>query len=825
MRDRARIVIIGAGIAGTSTAYHLARLGVTDAVVIDQGPLWRTGGSTSHAPGGMFQTSPSRTMSAWARYTIQTFAGLTVDGHSGAAFLGGVEMAVTPERLQELKRRRGLQKSWGIPGEILAPAEVKRLIPILDEAKILAGLYVPDDCIGRPVVAAEAMGRGAMAAGVEFHGGVEVTGFERTNGRVSAVVTDQGRIEAEMVLCCAGIWGPKIGRLAGVPISLQPMEHQYVKTAELPVLQELSESGTVESAMPLIRAQDHSLYFRQHFGQFGIGNYRHEPLPVDAETLLPFARAPRMPSCLDFTPEHFEECHRATVDLFPVVNGVPHADAFNGVFSFPPDGMPLMGEHADLPGFWVCEGVWITHSAGIGRSMAHWMVEGDPGVDIRDMDVNRFAPFQTTRAYVNDRGAQQYREVYDIIHPLAQPTVARDLRTSPMHDRHVAAGAHLWDVAGWERPAWFEANAALAENADLPARSGWDAIEWSPIQGAEALATRRTAGLYDVSTFTKLLFEGPEAGAFLNRVVANDVVKPVGQVVYTCMLNQRGGILSDMVVVRTGEAEWLMLTGTGSGRADLAHMRRVARVLDLGEDRLRIRDLTHQLCGIGLWGPEAREILGSLTTDDVTDAAIGYYKSRVVSLGYIPARLLRISYAGELGFEIYVDAPHGRAVWDEIVAAGKPHGLVVCGVGALDSLRIEKGYRLAGADLHGDRTPLEAGLGWSVSFKKTSDFIGRDALERQKAEGMKARLCCLTLDDPAAVVLGKEPVLSNGEVVGYVTSANQGYTVGRTVAYAYLPVEACAPGTAVEIEYLGRHLAATVSKEPLFDPDGSRMKG
>ncbi len=824
MRDRARIVIIGAGIAGTSTAYHLAELGVTDVVVIDQGPLYRTGGSTSHAPGGMFQTNSSRVMSAWARYTIGLFASLDVDGQSGAAFLGGIELAQTPERLQEAKRRRGLQQSWGIPGEILTPSEVQKLIPIIDPKKILAGLYVPDDCIGRPALAAEAMGRAAEAAGIEFHGRVTVTGFERTNGRVSAVVTDHGRIEAEMVLCCAGIWGPKIGRLAGVPIALQPMAHQYVKTASIPILEELSQGGTVESAMPLIRAQDHSLYFRQHYGQFGIGNYRHAPLPVNAEDLLPFDKAPRMPSCLEFTPEHFEECHAATLDLFPVAGTVPQADAFNGIFSFPPDGMPLMGEHADLPGFWVCEGVWITHSAGIGRSMAHWMIEGDPGIDIREADVNRFAKFQTTPKYVLERGAQQYREVYDIIHPLAQPTVARGLRTTPLHDRHLANGAHFWEVGGWDRPAWFEANAELAKTLEIQGRKGWSAYEYSPIQGAEALATRKAAGLYDVSTFTKLEVSGADAVRLLNHVLANDVDKPVGQVVYTCMLNQRGGVMSDMVVTRTAEDAFLILTGTGSGPGDVAHVERVLRTPAFAGADVTIRNLTHELCGIGLWGPKAKEILSAITDADLSDAGFPYYKSKEIDLGFVRARALRISYAGEYGFEFYVGAPQGRALWDLLVETGKPHGLVVCGIGALDSLRIEKGYRLAGADLTGDRTPLEAGLGWSVSMKK-ADFIGRSALAAQKAAGIPTRLSCLTLDDPDAVVLGKEPVLRDGKAVAYVTSANMGYAVGKFIAYAYLPADLARPGEAFEIEYLGTRFAATVVADPLYDPSGSRLKG
>jgi glycine cleavage system T protein len=402
------------------------------------------------------------------------------------------------------------------------------------------------------------------------------------------------------------------------------------------------------------------------------------------------------------------------------------------------------------------------------------------------------------------------------------PTVARGLRTTPMHERHIAREAHFWEVAGWERPAWFEANADLTSNLALPERDGWGAVEWSPIQGAEALATRSSAGLYDISTFTKLAVSGPKAGEFLGYVLANDIDKPSGQVVYTCMLNRRGGVLSDMVVVRTGDDAWLILTGTGSGLADLAHMRRVARAGGWA-DGVVIQNVTHELCGVGLWGPRAREILAGLTEDDVTDDGLPYYRSKEIGIGYIQARILRISYAGELGFEIYVGAPHGRALWDALVVAGAPHGLVACGIGALDSLRIEKGYRLSGADLTGDRTVLEAGLGWSVPLKKKGDFIGRAAVEAQKASGVPTRLCCLTLDEDG-VLLGKEPVIKAGEVVGYVTSANYGFAVRKTIAFAYLPTELSAVGTGVEVEYLGTRLAATVANDPLFDPEGRRLK-
>ncbi|HWK47701.1 MAG TPA: FAD-dependent oxidoreductase [Stellaceae bacterium] len=823
MQEAVRLVIIGSGIAGCSAAYHLAELGWTDILVIDQGPLYRTGGSTSHAPGGVFQTSPSRMLSDFARYTVELYAGLRIDGLAGITQVGGIELAETAARLEELKRRRGLQQSWGIDGVILSPAECRDRIPILDQRKVLGGLFVPTDGVARPVLAAEAMARRAIEKGVRFQGDVEILGFEKTGGRVSAVLTGEGRIAVETVLCCAGIWGPKIGRLAGVPISLQPLQHQYVKTEPVAELVELAHGAEVEVSIPLLRAQDHSLYFRQHGDSWGIGNYRHAPLPVDAEALLAPGRASRMPSLMAFTPEHFEECHRASINLFPCIEGKGLADSFNGIFSFPPDGMPLIGEYQDLPGFWVAEGVWITHAGGVGRAVAHWMAEGDPGADLREADINRFHPHQTTRDFVLRRGAQQYREIYDIIHPAYQITDPRDLRVTPVNPRQRSLDAHFHESAGWERPQWYGANAALLDRFPVTARTGWAAVEWSPIIGAEHLATRAAAGLFDLSAFTKIEVAGPAALGFLQHLCANDVDKPVGKVVYSAMLTERGGIKCDLTLTRVAPDRFLVLTGASTGMSDIAWLRLRARLAGHDDAVLRISDVTRQYCGLGLWGPQARAILQQVTEDDVSHAAMPYYTAKPITLGAIPALALRISYAGELGWEIYVPAEFGAAAWDRLREAGASHDLTVCGGGALDSLRIEKGYRLWGADIHTDYTPLEAGLAWAVRFAKP-DFLGRAALLRQREAGIRRRLCCLTLDEPGAVVLGKEPVLIGGLPVSYVTSTNFGYSVGRQIAYAYLPIDAAEAGQTVEIEYFGVRHPATVGADPLFDPAGQRIK-
>ncbi|HEX6130727.1 MAG TPA: FAD-dependent oxidoreductase [Actinomycetota bacterium] len=823
MHDRAQTVIVGAGIVGVSAAYHLTELGVTDVLVVDQGRLFETGGSTSHAPGIVFQTNPSRTMCRIAQDSVALYDALDLDGERVWYPVGGLEVATTPERVEELERRRGLARSWGIEGtEILSPAEAAERSPLLDPSTIRAAYWVPSDGAGKGVRIVEALARRAAERGVAFVDGVTVTGFDVAGGRVRAVETDRGRIECERVLLCAGIWGPSVGALAGVPVPLMAVQHQLVWTDPLPELAGLE--GDTWARHPVVRHQDMSLYFRQRDDHYGVGNYRHEPIAT-AQRELRRPGGAMQPSLMPFTPEHFDVAEAEAARMFPALAGrMRPADperSLNGMFSFTPDAGSIVGESAAVRGFWVCEAVWVTHAAGMARQVVEWIVEGEPSYDLAEADANRFYPFQTSPPYVLARGEQQYREVYDVIHPLQQPSAPRGLRLTPFHERHRELGAEFFTGAGWERPQWFEANRPLVGGVthEWARRTGWAARGWSPIVGAEHLATRERVALFDLTPFAKFDVEGRDALAFLERVFANRIDRPVGSIVYTAALTSRGGIRLDLTVIRRGEALFRVVTGGGSGQHDLAWLRRQVR----GGEDVRITERTGSLFALGLWGPRARDVLAAVTDADVSDEAFPYMTAAYVNVGEVaPVWAQRISYAGELGWELYGQFAMGRRAWDLLWEAGREHGIVAAGGGAFDSLRLEKGYRLWGQDIDTERDPLSAGLGFAVRWDK--DFQGKDALARIRDDGPATRLACMTLDDPRTVVMGREPIHHGDRVVGYVTSAGHGYSIGRGIVYGYLPADLVVEGTPVEVEYFGERHAATVASEPLWDPKGVRTR-
>jgi len=823
LRDRAQTVIVGAGIVGVSAAFHLSELGVTDILVLEQGPLFETGGSTSHAPGIIFQTNPSRTMCRIAQDSVALYDTLEVDGERAWYGVGGLEVATTPERMEELKRRQGFARSWGIDGtEMLTPAEAAERSPLLDPTMILGAYWVPTDGAGKGVKIVEALARRASEGGVSFEGGVTVTGFDVRDGRVHAVQTDRGRVECERVLVCAGIWGPSVGALAGVPIPLIAVQHQLVWTDPIPELADLE--GDTWAQQPVVRHQDFSMYFRQRDDHFGVGNYRHEPIATP-QHMIRRPGGEMQPSLMPFTPEHFELAEAETARLFPALAGSMQpsdpARSINGMFSFTPDAGSVVGESAKVRGFWVCEAVWVTHAAGMARQVAEWMVEGEPGYDLAEADANRFYPFQTSAPYVRQRGMQQYREVYDIIHPLQQPTAPRNLRLTPFFERHRTLGAEFFTGAGWERPQWFDANRDLAQGVshEWARRTGWMARGWSPTVGAEHLATRSHAALFDITPFAKFDVEGSGALAFLERVFANRIDRPVGSIVYTAALTPRGGIRLDLTVIRKDEQLFRVVTGGGSGQHDLTWLRRQLR----NGEQVRITERTGSLFALGLWGPRARDVLAAVTEADVSNEGFPYMTARYLDVGEVsPVWAQRISYAGELGWELYGQIAMGRRVWDVLWEAGREHGLIAAGGGAFDSLRLEKGYRLWGQDIDTERDPLSAGLGFAVRWDK--DFQGREALERIRETGPPSRLACMTFDDVHTVVMGKEPILHDGRVVSYVTSATYGYSVGRGIVYGYLPAELAVEGTPIEIESFGVRHAATVTNDPLWDPKGERLK-
>jgi glycine cleavage system aminomethyltransferase T/glycine/D-amino acid oxidase-like deaminating enzyme len=807
------VVVIGAGIVGCAVADELTERGWTDVTVLEQGPLFRTGGSSSHAPGLVFQTTPNRTMTEFASYTVAKYSTLTLAGEWCFRQVGGLEVATTPERWRDLKRRHGWATSWGVDSHLRSPEECAALHPLLDPATVLGGFHIPGDGLAKPLRAAEAQARRAMARGATFLAEQQVTGIERAAGRVTGVRTATDHFPADVVLSCAGMWGPVLGDLVDLVVPLVPMAHQYARTTPLPALAGRN-TERLEAGLPILRHQGADLYFREHVDRLGVGAYGHRPMPlsagdidgaVDTETAMPSERP--------FTPEDFEQSWADAVALLPALADAKVDDGINGLFSFTPDGSPLLGEHPDLRGFWIAEAVWITHSAGVARAMAEWLVDGQPRLDLHNCDLNRFEAPQLAPDYVLTRSCRSFVEVYDILHPLDPIVAPRGLRTSPFHDRQVELGAYFLEGAGWERPHWYEANADLPEVDAIPARDEWAARHWSPIAGAEALVARSRVAMFDMTPLKRLEVTGPGALAFLQRLTTNQLARKPGAVVYTLLLGEDGGIRSDLTVARLAEDRFQVGV---NGNLDLEWLR--AHLPDDGS--VQVRDSTPGTCCVGLWGPLARDVLQPLTRQDFSPA-MRYFTGRQAYIGSVPVTALRLSYVGELGWELYTTAELGRALWDTLWEAGQPHGIIAAGRSAFNSMRLEKGYRSWGVDMTTEHDPYEAGVGFAVRMDK-GDFVGREALVGRSADTVTRTLTCLTT---ASAVLGGEPVFSQAGPAGYVTSAAYGYTVGTHIAYAWLPADVAVPGTDVWIDYFGERVPAVVAEEPLFDPGMSRLRG
>ncbi|GAU70225.1 putative dimethylglycine oxidase [Streptomyces sp. NBRC 110611] len=807
--NRSRVVVIGAGIVGCSLADELTARGWTDVTVLEQGPLSAPGGSTSHAPGLVFQTNPSRTMTEFAAYTVRKLSSLEDGGRPCYQPVGGLEVATTEARWADLHRKAGLATSWGVRGALLTPRQCAQLWPMLDETLLHGGFHTPDDGLARALPACRAQTARAVSRGARFLDRHTVTGIARADGRVTGVVTDRGTFPADHVVSAAGFRGPEIGAMAGVDVPLLPLAHQYARTAPLPGLARGNGPGE-EATRPILRFQDRDLYFREHHDRLGIGSYAHRPMPVDPPPAVGRPDPHAMPSTLPFTEDDFAPSWQESVTLLPALGASRVAEGFNGILSFTPDGLPLLGESRELRGFWLAEAIWVTHSAGAARAVAEWMTDGRPALDLHECDLHRFEDAQRSPAYVAERGTRNFLEVYDVIHPLQPMDQPRPLRTSPFYPRQQQLGGYFLEGGGWERPHWYEANAPLAEGLRLPERDAWSARYWSPAVAAEARATRETVALYDMTPLRRLEVTGPGALGFLDRMTTNNVRKKPGAVTYTLLLDETGGIRSDLTVARLGPDRFQV--GANSP-ADLDWLLRHA------QSDVRIRDITSGTCGIGVWGPRARDLVQPLTRDDFSHQGFGYFRAKETYLGHVPVTALRLSYVGELGWELYTTADLGLRLWDTLWEAGRRHGVIAAGRSAFHSLRLEKGYRAWGVDMTDEHHPHEAGLGFAVRGDK--DFVGRAALDR--AAPATRRLTALLLDDPAAQVLGKEPVRLDGAPAGYVTSAGYGYTLGRCIAYAWLPA-ALTAGTGVHIEYFGEQLPATVADEPLFDPDMTRIR-
>ncbi|GGK45205.1 sarcosine dehydrogenase [Planomonospora parontospora subsp. parontospora] len=809
----ARIVIIGAGVVGAALADELSARGRSrspgDSVtVVDQGPVPATGGSSSHAPGLVFQTNPSKTMTELARYTAGKLTAL-------GCFLpvGGLEVATTPERLAELHRRRGWAVSWGLDARVLAPAECVALHPLLDPARVLGGLHVPSDGVAQAVRAVGVQLARARERGVRVLDRHEVLDVRVRGGRVSAVVTDRGDVPADVVVCCAGIWGPKVARMAGMELPLTPLAHQLAWTGPVPAL----AGQARECVRPILRHQDADLYYRDRFDRLGVGFYGHRPMPVDPGDILPFGEAPVMPSVLEFTPEDFAPAWEETRSLLPATREAEIAEGVNGLFSFTTDNLPLLGESPEVAGFWVAEAVWVTHSAGVARAVAEWLTDGHcSSFDLHECDVNRFEAHQLAPEYVRTRSCRNFVEVYDIVHPRQPPEDLRPLRVSPFHARQRELGAHFLEAAGWERPQWYDANAPLLDGREIHRPGEWAARHWSPIVGAEARASRESVALYDMTPLKRIEVSGPGAAAFLRRTSTGDIGRPVGAVTYCLLLGEDGGIRGDITVARLGPD--LFQIGA-NGELDLDRLRRHLPA----DGSVTVRDVTAGTCCVGVWGPRARDLVAPLAGPAFDRGGFGYFRAARGFVGAVPVTALRLSYIGELGWELYTTADLGAKLWDTLWEAGRPYGIVAGGRGAFDSLRLEKGYRSFGTDMTFEHDPYEAGLGFAVR-EGGDDFVGRAALEERR-RAVRRRLTCLVTDGPDAVVMGGEPVHDGDRPVGYVTSAAYGHTIGRGIAYAWLPAELAVPGREIGIGYFDRRVPAVVADEPLFDPAMERLRG
>ena len=821
-----RIVVIGLGVVGAALADELTLRGMRRVTVVDQGPLYETGGSSSHAPGFVFQTNANRVMSQLATRTLDKLDGIEVGGRWISKRVGGLEIARTPERLQELKRRHGLASSCGIPSTLIGADQTARLWSGLDADSILGALHTPNDAVVKGVRAVEFQARRAEAAGATILPCTRVVGMRASSGRVTGVQVvpvpcgpdDKPRvIGADIVISAAGLWGPGLARdLLGFELPMMPMAHGFGWSESVPSI--TSVPSDVEVVKPMLRHQDHAMYLREWGDTISIGAYEHRPIPVESgeiESADSFARTGVHPAIHPFTLEDFEPTWKEAQTILPALGDakLDIGRSMNGIFSFTPDGGPMLGPVPGTEGLWLAQAIWVSQSVGMAQVVADWVTTGDPGIDTHGLDFRRFDPAVVSHRFTVERASEAYDEVYDIVHPRASTLRQRGLRTPPFHDRQRALGGVFGTSGtGWERPLWFESNADLPRSP-VAERDAWASQFWSPIAAAEARATREAVALYDMSSLSRAWVSGPGATAFLRGMLTSDVDKPIDKVVYGLLLDETGGVLSDITVARLGEEEYHLGI---NGPLDIdwlqAHLPPASAV--------QIRDATTGHCGVGLWGPNARAVLEQLTSDDVSHEGFAYYTGRRIRVAGVPVLALRLSYVGELGWELYAPAEFGGLLWDAIWEAGQDLGMVAAGRRAFESLRLEKGYRLWGHDMTREHSPYEAGVGFAVR-PAAREFVGRSALADRP---LRQRLVCLLLDDSAAVALGGEPVWSGDSVCGYVTSADHGYTTGTSIAYAWVPPKLADVGTSVEIEYFDRRLAATVTAEPIFDPEMTHIR-
>jgi glycine cleavage system aminomethyltransferase T/glycine/D-amino acid oxidase-like deaminating enzyme len=812
--DAARCVIIGGGVGGTSIAYHLAKLGWDDVVLLERNQL--TSGSTFHSAGLVGQLRGSVTLTKMMMYSVELYRRLGKESEFDPGWVecGGIRLASSEERMEELRRQAGWAKTFGLPMELISAEEAKAKFPLMSTDGVLGGAWIPTDGYLDPSQLTNALADGARAGGCTVFTNTRVTGIETANGRVRRVSTEKGDIEAEVVVLAGGMYGAELGRLAGIRIPIIPMSHQYLVTQPF-------RDRDPENPLPTLRDPDLLIYYREDGGGLVMGGYERQSEPA----FLPdgTAELDRIPPdfngrLLEDDWDRFAEITENSKTRVPVMDEVTITRLINGPEGFTPDNEFCLGE-TEVLGLFVAAGFCahgLAGAGGIGKVMAEWIAEGEPSVDLWEMDVRRFGAQYRSPGYTHARIKETYETYYDIHYPNHEREAGRPLRISPANAWHREHGAAFGEKSGWERVNWYESNAAAGDESLRP--RGWAGEHWSPAIGAEHRATREGVAIFDETSFAKMEIEGPGAAEAVERLCDNRVAREVGKLTYTQMLNSRGGIECDFTVGRLAEDRFSIVTGTAFGNHDREWIRKHL------PDDARVHDTTSQFACFGIWGPLARDVLQPLTPQSLSNDDFPYMNVREITVGNVPVRALRVTYVGELGWELYCPMEYGLGLWRALWEAGEPHGMVAGGYRAIDSMRLEKGYRVWGADITPDETPYEGGVGFCVKLDKEERFIGHDALAEAQEDGPRTKLCCLVLEDPRSVALGNEPVRIGGEIRGRVTTGGYGYTVERSIAYAYIPPELSEPGTAISVEIFGRWIDGEVASEPLFDPRGELIR-
>ena len=811
--DRARVVVIGGGIAGASVAYGLTKLGWTDVVVLERREL--TGGTTWHAAGLVTQLRASQTLVELAKDAVDLYATLEEETGQPTGFrqTGSITVARTEGRMDELRHIISLGRVFGIEIHEITPKEAGERLPLIVTDDLIGALYIPKDGQAVPGDAAMAMAKAAEKGGASIFEETKVTGIHTRNGAVSRVSTARGDIECEYVVNCAGMWAREVGLMCGVAVPLQAAEHMFLITKPMGIPYDMS----------CLRDPDGHIYFRrdiQDEGAILMGGFEPTAKPWGMDGISDDHNF----SLLDPDWDHFKPFWDAALQRMPSLEQAG-IDRFNvGAESFTPDNMFLMGEAPEVKNFFVAAGLnstGISNAPGIGKAIAEWIVEGAPTMDLTEVDIRRFSPFQNGSKYLHDRTVETVGTIYGMHWPQWEFETARPARRSALHDRLAALRACFGVAAGWERPLWYAPEGVEPRNEYSFGRQNW-----FPYTAEEHRAVREAVGLFDQSSFAKFLLQDRDAESVLQGICANDVGVEPGTVVYTAMLNPQGGIEADLTVTRMAEDAFMIVTGGATTTRTLSWIRR-----NMPDDaQAYLTDVTSAYGVLGLMGPRSRELLSAVTDADVSNEGCPFLSSMQIGIGYSPVRATRITYVGELGWELYIPTEFMLGVYETILEAGSEFGLRHAGYRSMDSLRIEKGYRAWGEDITDQDTPLQAGLGFAVALDKSTAFIGREALLRQREEGLDRRLVMFTLDDAEPYILGNEPIYRNGEVVGRITSGHFGHTVGRSVGMGYMKNDegvdaAFVRSGSYELELSTERFPATASLRPPYDPKSERVRG